>query len=314
MKNAAIEAAFGHRTVTHAGVSAFGAITGDYARLHLDHHYGKTTPSGGSIAHGLLSACWAVGALTRHAPQIMGVGQPGAAFAGFHLRLGRMVHVGDTLCVRSEPGPNRETNFEVLNQDAQVATSGSVRVLDTGAQLPPAPDAWNVEPQAPAPEGRILYAEDLLTHGPCGQSIGRTLTETDVVHFATETGETNPLYLNREFAERSRFAARIAPPMLVFCLGFSDFLNALLPLPLPSTGFAGHLGDSWCLYRGGEIGETIRARYKTLQCRTSKSRPEMAIVDFGLQIIDALDKVALEGKIHMMIPAHATEDASGGTN
>lgn len=311
MNDASIEAAFGHRTVTHAGVSAFGTITGDYARLHLDHHYGQTTPIAGSIAHGLLSACWAVGALTRHAPHVMGVGEPGAAFAGFSLRLGRMVRVGDTLCVRCERSGTHESRFEVLNQDAQVATSGSVSVLDAAGQLPPAPKPWRLESPPPMPEGRTLYAEDLLIHGPCGESIGRTITEADVVHFATETGETNPLYLNRDFADRSRFAAPIAPPMLVFCLGFSDFLGALLSLSMPSTGFAGHLGDSWRLYRGVEIGETVRTRYKTLDCRPSKSRPEMAIVDFGLQVIDARDAVALDGKISMMIPARREDTAAG---
>jgi len=297
--NEEIESAYGHRTVTDAAVSAFGTLTGDYARLHFDHHFAAAMHRGSRVAHGLLSACWAIGALTRHAPAKMGVGDPEAVLAGGAVRFRRPVAVGDTLCVRVAGATPSETAFEVLRQDGEVVTSGEASV--TRGALAPSPDAWPLEPWRPPPPDEPRYAEDLAADGPRGEGAGRTITESDVVRFASEVGETNPLYLNRVFAEGSRFGARIVPPMLGFCVGFADLLDALLRVPLPSTGFAGHLGDRWQLYRAAAIGDTVRGRFRTLTSRASKSHPAMAIVDFGLQLLDQRDRVLLQGSISMMI-------------
>jgi acyl dehydratase len=294
-----VEAAKGHRTVTHASVSSFGTLTGDYARMHFDHHHGKESPIAGSIAHGLLSASWAVGMLTRFAPERVGVGDPQAVVGEFSTRFHRMVYVGDTLCLHDRDGDEGGTAWEILNQEGDVATSGTLRC--TTGELPAPPRTWPLEDWTPPPPGDICYAEDLPERGPRGEGVGRTITESEVVGFATEVGETNPLYLNRVFAEGARFGERIAPPMLTFCLSFSDYLDALLSMPLPSTGFAGHLGDSWRFHAPVAIGDTIRGRYRTLSATPSKSRPEMAVVEFGLQVLNQHDVVVQQGSVMMMI-------------
>jgi acyl dehydratase len=289
--------AHGHRTVTEAAVAAFGTITGDYARMHFDRQLG--IEMGGAVAHGLLGACWAVGTLTRHAKREMGIGDPEALLAGCSVRFERPVKVGDTLSTRVVGAPGT-VGFELLLQDGGVATRGTLQRVRGVDALPAAPEAWESESRRPA--SGVLYAQDLLQHGPAGESLGRTISEADVVRFATEVGETNPAYLNREFARATPTGGPVAPPMLTFCLAFSDFLEALLALRLPDAAFAGHLGDAWRLHRPVAIGETLRTRYRTLSCRASRSRPEMAIVEFGLQAIDTRGAVVQSGVVHMMIP------------
>ncbi len=299
MPTESLDAAKGHRTVTDAAVSRFGTLTGDYARMHFDHHFGKESPIGGSIAHGLLSASWAVGMLTRFAPERLGVGDPLAVVSEFSTRFHRMVYVGDTLCLYDRGAEGDATAWEMRNQDGEVVTSGSASFSRGDLTAPP--EAWPLEDWAPPPPGDICYADDLPERGPRGEGPGRTVTESEVVGFASEVGETNPLYLNRVFAAGARFGERIAPPMLTFCLAFSDYLDALLSMPLPSTGFAGHLGDSWRFHAPVAIGDTIRGRYRTQSATPSKSRPEMAVVEFGIQVLNQRDVVVQQGSVMMLI-------------
>ena len=49
------------RTVTEADVVAFAGLSGDFNPLHTDEEFGKTTPFGTRIAHGMLSAAMATG-------------------------------------------------------------------------------------------------------------------------------------------------------------------------------------------------------------------------------------------------------------
>ena len=71
---------------------------------------------------------------------------------------------------------------------------------------------------------------------------------------------------------------------------------------MPEGGFAGHLGDSWRVFAPLHLGDTIRTRYRTLSCRPSRSRPEMAIVCFGVQLLNQRSVLVQDGEVVMMIP------------
>ena len=312
----------GHRTVTEAAVHGFACLTGDYARMHLDHEFGRTTPMGVTIAHGLLNACWALGALTRHAEERLRLRDPNAWMAGFSVRFSRVVALGDTLAVRWLPSAEHaieggeggartltSTAFEVPNQRGEITSRGLVTIargaVEAGAAVDASErpelfdvDAWS---QPAAPE--IFYAEDLLESGPRCESPGRTVTEGDVVAFARETSELNPRMLDAIFARATPFGERMASPMLVFCLSFSEFLRTLLDLPMPSSGFAGHLGDSWRFFQPVRMGDTIRTRHRAVSVSPSRSRPGQAIVRFGLQVLNQRDELVQDGEVAMMIPS-----------
>jgi len=49
------------RTVTEADVVAFAGLSGDFNPLHTDAEFGKSTPFGGRIAHGMLIVTMATG-------------------------------------------------------------------------------------------------------------------------------------------------------------------------------------------------------------------------------------------------------------
>ena len=131
------------------------------------------------------------------------------------------------------------------------------------------------------------------------------MTEADIVGFTNLTAERNPLYLNRVFAAKGRFGDRIAPPIWTFCLGFGDFLQALLAVPLPSTGLAGHLGDSFRCFAPVRIGDTLRTRHRPVRCTPSRGRREMSVVHFALQLLNQRDELVQDGEVAMWIPSRA---------
>jgi acyl dehydratase len=312
-------ALIGHRTVTAEAVAAFAGLTGDYARIHLDHAMGKALPGGRGFAHGLLSASWALGALTLQAPERVGAGDGRAILAGFEVRFHDVVRFGDTLALRCEdgdgegPGPGFErrcTRFSMLADDGRLVTSGSteLHVLAPGTPANPLPSAREVEDLWPGgavqtgdgPE--IWTAEDLVENGPRGATPIRTITEADVTAFTGFTGELNPLYLHAPFAERALFGTRTVPPMLGFCLGFAAWLRELLRLPMGGgESTAGHLGDRWRLAAPVHTGDTLEVRHRPLRLRRTRSQPTRGIVTFGLQLVNQRDEVVQQGEVDMML-------------
>jgi len=309
----------GHRTVTDASVMAFACLTGDYAQMHLDLDFGPAAGMGGTIAHGLLSASWSLGALTLYAPERLALGDPSAWLAGYRIRFGQMVYLGDRFTLRwreaSEPAVEGlagagtlDSDFEILNQRGEITCSGAVSVGGAGSQgsaaaLPDPPAPFAIEPWSADSIETPLFAEELVERGPRGESLGRTVSEADLVAYTQFTGELNPAYLNEAFASKGRFGARMAPPMWTFCLAFGDYLRDLLAIPMPSTGFAGHLGDQWRLFAPIHVGDTIRTRHKPLSFKASQSRPDKGIVEFGLQLLNQRDEVVQDGRVAMMMNA-----------
>jgi len=302
----------GHRTLTAADLVAFGGATGDYARMHFDHGLAAAEPGQpGPIAPGLLSASLALGALAWSAPERLALGDPDAWVAGYAVRFERSMRVGDRFSLRHRPAaepavdgllpePERDTEFEVLNQRGERTCRGSVSVRSREEGAAPAPMARPVASPAAGPER--LYAEDLIEHGPRGESEGRTVSEADVVGFTNLTAERAPLYLNRVFAARGRFGAPIAPPLWTFCLGFGDFLHALLAAKLPNTGLAGHLGDSFRSCTPVHVGDTIRTRHRPVSAQPSRGRPDMSVVRFALELVNQRDALVQAGEVAMWIP------------
>ena len=58
-------------------------------------------------------------------------------------------------------------------------------------------------------EAKGYYLEDFEI-GKCYESVGRTITEADVVNFAGVSGDFNPLHMDDEFAKNNMFGKRVA--------------------------------------------------------------------------------------------------------
>ena len=84
------------RVVAEGDLRAFAAVTGDDNPLHLDETFAATTPFGGRIAHGMLSAGYISAVIARKLPG------SGAVYVSQTLRFRRPVRIGDCVTARAE--------------------------------------------------------------------------------------------------------------------------------------------------------------------------------------------------------------------
>lgn len=79
------------KTVTETDIVLFAGISTDINSVHLDEEFAKTTPFGGRIAHGMLSAGFISAALGTRLPG------PGTIYLAQNLRFKAPVRAGDTV-------------------------------------------------------------------------------------------------------------------------------------------------------------------------------------------------------------------------
>jgi len=123
------------RTVTETDVVSFCGLSGDYNELHSNAEFGKQTPFGQRIAHGLLGLSIASG-LAGRLGLIEGTAQ---AFMGLDWKFKRPIFIGDTIRVRATVARTKEVkrlgggivilDIAVLNQNDEVVQQGKWTVL-----------------------------------------------------------------------------------------------------------------------------------------------------------------------------------------
>jgi len=122
---------------------------------------------------------------------------------------------------------------------------------------------------------------DGLEVGAAMESSGRTVTEYDVVSFASLTGDWHPQHADASWAAESPFGRRIAHGMLVI-----SYALGLLPID-PRVVLALRSIDSAVLKRPVGLGDTIRVRAKVTQMRPLGD--ETGLVTLGVRIVNQDD-------------------------
>ena len=121
--------------------------------------------------------------------------------------------------------------------------------------------------------GLGLHFEDLPV-GRQFKTIGRTITEVDIVNYVNCTGMTEVLFTNMEFLkEESAIKGRVAPGMLAYA--FAEGL--LAQSTMQHTAFA-FLGMELTIHNPVFAGDTIHVEVEVIEARLSRSRPERGLV------------------------------------
>lgn len=149
--------------------------------------------------------------------------------------------------------------------------------------------------------GLGLYFEDLPT-GRKFRTIGRTITEADLVNFIGITGMTEVLFSNVEFLrEESDIKQRVVPAALVY-----SFAEGLLThATMQHTGFA-FLHMELNVNAPTFAGDTIHVECEVIESRRSNSRPNRGLVRTRNRVMKQDSKLALTYTPLRMVKARTT--------
>ncbi|MDZ4721560.1 MAG: MaoC/PaaZ C-terminal domain-containing protein [Roseiflexaceae bacterium] len=122
------------------------------------------------------------------------------------------------------------------------------------------------------------YFED-YTLGTQRKTGGRTITETDIVIHAGQTGDFYPHHMDAEWCKTQDFGQRIAHGTLIFSVGVGMTAGAINPLAF-SYGY-----DRLRLIKPVFIGDTIHVQVTIAEKRDHK-RPDHGVVVERLEVIN----------------------------
>jgi 3-hydroxybutyryl-CoA dehydratase len=142
------------------------------------------------------------------------------------------------------------------------------------------------------------YFDDLRL-GDAMESSGRTVTEYDVVSFASLTGDWHPQHADAAWAEESPFGRRIAHGMLVI-----SYAIGLLPID-PRVVLALRSIDGAVLKRPVGLGDTIRVRAKVAGLRPLGD--ETGLVTLAVRIVNQDGELACRMEIVVLWRRRAAE-------
>jgi acyl dehydratase len=133
--------------------------------------------------------------------------------------------------------------------------------------------------------------------GATHRTLGRTVSETDIVNFVNLCGFTEPLFMDMEYVAReSVFKRRAAPGALTFALAEGLIMQ---------TGLIHGTGMAWL---GGEIrvvapvleGDTLTVEVEVVDKRETK-KPDRGVVTYRHRVLNQRGELVLEARVQRMI-------------
>jgi acyl dehydratase len=133
-----------------------------------------------------------------------------------------------------------------------------------------------------------LFFDDVAV-GQAWESLGRTVTESDIVIFAGISGDFNPIHVDHEFAKTTLFRRPIAHGLLVWAISSGLGINAP---PMRTLAFMSI--RNWQFKGPVFIGDTIRLRSKVLE-KEARARGRRGVITWQREIINQEGKVVQDG-------------------
>jgi 3-hydroxybutyryl-CoA dehydratase len=135
-----------------------------------------------------------------------------------------------------------------------------------------------------------LYFEEFEI-GQAITSVGRTVTEADVVAFAALSGDWNSIHTDAEFAADHPFGQRVAHGLL--CMSIASGLAMRLGF-LEETALAFREIGDWKFSLPVFMGDTIRVRATITETKPMR-RLGGGLVNLKVEILNQDDKVVQRG-------------------
>ncbi|MBV8702116.1 MAG: MaoC family dehydratase [Acetobacteraceae bacterium] len=121
-------------------------------------------------------------------------------------------------------------------------------------------------------------------------SLGKTITEADILMFAAVSTDTNPVHIDAEAAKASMFKERIAHGMLS-----AGLISAVLGTRLPGPGTI-YLGQTLRFRAPVRIGDTVTATVEITALDRDKQRATLKTT------CSVAGKPVIEGEAQVQLP------------
>ncbi len=128
-------------------------------------------------------------------------------------------------------------------------------------------------------------------------TLGRTMTEADIVNFSGFTGDFNPLHTDAQYASESMFGERIAHGMC----GLSMATGLLVRLNIFEGTIVAFYGIDQLRFRAPiKIGDTIHVVAKVIEKKESKKEGE-GLVAFQVNVVNQDGTSVMEGVVKTLM-------------
>ena len=138
------------------------------------------------------------------------------------------------------------------------------------------------------------------------RTLGRTITETDIVLHAGQTGDFYPHHMDAEWCKTQEFGQRVAHGTLIFSVAVGMTAGDV------NTGAFSYGYDRLRFIKPVFIGDTISARVTIAEKREHK-RPDHGIVVERLEVVNQHGETVLACD-HLLLVRRRAEHAEGPEN
>lgn len=143
------------------------------------------------------------------------------------------------------------------------------------------------------------YFEDYVT-GTVRETFGRTITETDIVVHAGQTGDFFPHHMDAEWCKTQDFKERIAHGTLIFSIAVGMTAQRINTLAF-TYGY-----ERLRFIRPVFIGDTIRVRV-TIKEKREHKKPGHGIVSEGLEVFNQHNEIVMACEHLLMVKSKGNE-------
>ncbi len=143
---------------------------------------------------------------------------------------------------------------------------------------------------------RGLYFEEFEA-GQKMTTVGRTITEADVVNFAGVSGDYNLIHTDLTYADNSFFGQRVAHGLLVLSVASGLAMRSGI---LEGTVIAWRDIRDWRFSQPVFIGDTVRAEMEVVETKPMP-RLDGGQVDLRLKIINQDDNAVMRGNWGILV-------------
>ena len=142
---------------------------------------------------------------------------------------------------------------------------------------------------------RGLYFEEFQI-GDATESVGRTITEADIVNFAGLSGDFNLIHTDAEYARGHMFGQRVAHGLLVLSVAS----GLAVRLGFMENTILAFRGLEWRFTAPVFAGDTVRVR---LEVEATKPMPRLGggLVTLKMEVINQRDEVVNRGAWEIVV-------------